>query len=167
MSVVLNAQVKVVRADYADSIHAAALVMLLDAYASDPAGGGEPLTDFAKANLVHELALRPQAYSVLAFDGKAPVGLVNCIEGFSTFACKPLVNVHDVAVLASHRGRGIAELMLAEAERMARERGAVKMTLEVLSGNGGALRLYERIGFAGYQLDPAMGTARFMQKWLS
>jgi ribosomal protein S18 acetylase RimI-like enzyme len=167
MSVVLNAQVKVVRADYADTIHAAALVMLLDAYASDPAGGGEPLTDFAKANLVHELALRPQAYSVLAFDGTAPVGLVNCIEGLSTFACKPLVNVHDVAVLASHRGRGIAELMLAEAERIARERGAVKMTLEVLSGNGGALRLYERIGFAGYQLDPAMGTARFMQKWLS
>ena len=46
---------------------------------------------------------------MLAFDGDAPVGLVNCIEGFSTFACKPLVNVHDVAVLSSHRGRGIAE----------------------------------------------------------
>lgn len=167
MSAALNAQVTIVRADYADTTHAAALVMLLDAYASDAAGGGEPLSAFAKANLVHELALRPQAYSVLAFDGLKPVGLVNCIEGFSTFACKPLVNVHDVAVLASHRGRGIAELMLAEAERIARERGAVKMTLEVLSGNGGALRLYERIGFAGYQLDPAMGTARFMQKWLS
>jgi ribosomal protein S18 acetylase RimI-like enzyme len=56
--------------------------------------------------------------------------------------------------------------MLAEAERLARERGAVKMTLEVLSGNASAKRLYERIGFAGYQLDPAMGTAQFMQKWL-
>ena len=40
------------------------------------------------------------------------------------------------------------------------------MTLEVLSGNHGAVRLYERIGYAGYQLDPAMGTARFLQKWL-
>lgn len=159
--------VAVVRADCANPVHAAALVSLLDAYASDPAGGGEGLSDFAKKNLVRELAARPQAYSVLAFDGAQPVGLVNCIEGFSTFACKPLVNVHDVAVLASHRGRGIAEQMLALAEAIAVERGAVKMTLEVLSGNHGAVRLYERIGFAGYQLDPAMGTARFFQKWLS
>jgi ribosomal protein S18 acetylase RimI-like enzyme len=158
--------VATVRADYADPAHAAALVLLLDAYASDSAGGGEGLSDFAKQNLVRELAARPQAYSVLAFDGVQPVGLVNCIEGFSTFACKPLVNVHDVAVLASHRGRGIAEQMLALAETIAQERGAVKMTLEVLSGNHGAVRLYERIGYAGYQLDPAMGTARFMQKWL-
>ena len=154
------------RADYADARDAAALVMLLDAYASDAAGGGEPLSDHARAHLVSELARRPQAYSVLAFDGDAPVGLVNCIEGFSTFKCKPLVNVHDVAVLASHRGRGIAEQMLAEAERIALARGAVKMTLEVLSGNAPAIKLYRRIGYAGYQLDPAMGTAEFMQKWL-
>ncbi len=154
------------RADYTDPLHQAALVMLLNAYASDPAGGGEPLSDFARAHLVPELAARPQAYSVLAFDGEAPVGLVNCIEGFSTFACRPLVNVHDVAVLASHRGRGIAERMLALAEIIARERGAVKMTLEVLSGNAPAIKLYQRIGYAGYQLDPAMGTAQFFQKLL-
>ena len=162
----MASELRVRRADYADAADAAAIVMLLDAYASDPAGGGEPLSAFARARLVPELARRPQAYSVLAFDGQAPVGLVNCIEGFSTFKCLPLVNVHDVAVLASHRGRGIAEAMLAEAERIARERGACKLTLEVLSGNAPALRLYQRIGFAGYQLDPAMGTATFMQKWL-
>lgn len=154
------------RADYGDVDDAAALVLLLDAYASDPAGGGEPLSSFAKANLVRELAARAQAYSVLAFDGAQPVGLVNCIEGFSTFACRPLVNVHDVAVVASHRGRGVAQEMLREAERIARERGAVKMTLEVLSGNVPAMKLYQRIGFAGYQLDPAMGTAQFLQRWL-
>lgn len=77
-----------------------------------------------------------------------------------------LINVHDVAVLASHRGRGIAALMLAEAERIGRARGAVKMTLEVLSGNAPAMKLYRRIGYEGYQLDPSMGTAQFMQKWL-
>lgn len=154
------------RADYANPSDAAAIVMLLDAYARDPAGGGESLSDFAKANLVRELAARPQAFSILALDGEQPVGLVNCIEGFSTFKCQPLVNVHDVAVLATHRGRGIAEQMLALAETIARERGAVKMTLEVLSGNAPAVKLYQRIGYAGYQLDPAMGTANFLQKWL-
>jgi hypothetical protein len=28
------------------------------------------------------------------------------------------------------------------------------------------MRLYQRIGFANYELDPAMGQAGFMQKWL-
>jgi len=161
--------VRVVRADYANPVHAAAVVMLLDAYASDPMGGGEPLSEFAKANLVPSLASRPQAFSVLAFAGDddgTPVGLVNCIEGFSTFACKPLVNVHDVAVLAGYRGQRIGERMLELVETLARERGACKLTLEVLSGNAGAMRLYQRAGFANYQLDPAMGQAGFMQKWL-
>jgi ribosomal protein S18 acetylase RimI-like enzyme len=162
----MAAALSVRRADYLNARDAAAVVALLDAYASDPAGGAEPLSDFVKENLARELAARPQAYSVLAFDGETPVGLVNCIEGFSSFKCKPLVNVHDVAVLASHRGRGIAEQMLAEAERIAVERGAVKMTLEVLSGNAPARKLYQRIGYAGYQLDPSMGTAEFMQKLL-
>jgi ribosomal protein S18 acetylase RimI-like enzyme len=161
--------IRVVRADYGNPVHAAALVMLLDAYASDPMGGGEGLSDFAKANLVGALAARPHAYSVLAFasnDDSVPVGLVNCIEGLSTFACKPLVNVHDVAVLNGYRGQRIGEQMLALAEQIAVERGACKMTLEVLSGNKGADKLYRRLGFANYELDPAMGQAQFMQKWL-
>ena len=164
MSIVETLQV--VRANYADPVHGAALVGVLDAYARDPMGGAHPLSDFARANLVASLAARPQAYSVLAFAGDVPVGLVNCIEGFSTFACEPLVNVHDVAVLASHRGQGVAEKMLALAEAIARERGACKLTLEVLQGNRSADRLYRRLGFANYELDPAMGQAQFMQKWL-
>ncbi len=162
-----HAPLQILQANYNDTFHAQAIVQLLDAYAQDPAGGGSPLSDFAKAHLVQELAKRPQAFSVLAFEGVTPVGLVNCIEGFSTFACKPLVNVHDVAVVASHRGQRVGEQMLGLAEQIARQRGACKLTLEVLSGNLSAIKLYERIGFAGYQLDPAMGSAQFLQKWLS
>lgn len=157
----------VCRADYQNPCHAQALVRLLDAYAQDPAGGGEPLSEFARTHLVPALAARPQIFSVLAFAGEQAVGLVNCMEGFSTFACRPLVNVHDVAVLPSHRGRRVAEQMLALVETIARERGACKLTLEVLQGNASAMRLYERVGFAGYQLDPAMGRAQFFQKWLA
>ena len=158
--------IKGVRVRYDNPVHAAALVDLLDAYARDPAGGGEPLSDFARDNLIAELAARPFIFSVLAFDGDAPVGLVNAIEGFSTFACRPLVNVHDVVVTASHRGRGIAAQLLAEVEAIARERGACKLTLEVLDGNASARALYRRLGFAAYRLDPAMGHAQFLQKWL-
>lgn len=161
--------IRVCKADYGLDDHAAAVVSLLDAYARDPMGGAEALSDFAKANLIPALAARPQAYSVLAFggtDGQTPVGLVNCIEGFSTFACRPLVNVHDVVVLDGYRGQRVAERMLALTEQIARERGACKLTLEVLQGNAGAIRLYQRVGFANYQLDPAMGHAQFWQKWL-
>ncbi len=154
------------RADYSNPVHARAVVHLLDAYAQDPAGGGKPLSDFAKSNLISALVARPQAFSVLAFDGDKAVGLVNCIEGFSTFACKPLVNIHDVAVLPGYRGRRIGEKMLTLVDEISRERGACKLTLEVLQGNHGAIKLYERVGFAGYQLDPAMGQAQFFQKWL-
>jgi ribosomal protein S18 acetylase RimI-like enzyme len=158
--------ISVVRARYDEPAHAAALIDLLDHYARDPAGGGAPLSDFARGNLVASLAARPFIFSVLAFDGDTPVGLVNAIEGFSTFACKPLVNVHDVVIRDTHRGRGIAAQLFAEVEVIARERGACKLTLEVLSGNDAARTLYQKLGFDDYRLDPAMGEARFMQKWL-
>jgi ribosomal protein S18 acetylase RimI-like enzyme len=161
--------VHVCGADYSRPRHAHVLVEMLDAYAQDPMGGGEPLSEFAKTNLATSLAARNQAFSVLAFeaaDEKTPVGLINCIEGFSTFACKPLVNVHDVVVLPAYRGQRVAERMFALVQSIARERGACKLTLEVLSGNLGAMRLYTRLGFAQYQLDPAAGKAQFYQKWL-
>ncbi|MFH0131342.1 GNAT family N-acetyltransferase [Variovorax sp. VaC1] len=153
-------------ANYRDAAQAAAVVDLLDSYASDPAGGGTPLDATVREQLPAALAARPQAFSVLAFDGDTPVGLINCIEGFSTFACRPLVNVHDVVVLPSHRGQRVAQKMFAEVEREARRRGACKLTLEVLSGNAPALRTYEREGFTSYQLDPAFGHAVFLQKKL-
>jgi len=155
------------QADYTNPQHMRALLDLLDGYARDPMGGAEPLSDFARANLPQALAARPFMFSVLAFDATGlPVGLVNCVEGFSTFACQPLVNVHDVVVLASHRGQGVAAQMLALVDQLARARGACKLTLEVLEGNTPAQKLYLRLGFENYQLDPSMGLAQFMQKWL-
>jgi ribosomal protein S18 acetylase RimI-like enzyme len=158
--------IEIVRARYDEPSHAVALVELLDAYARDPAGGGEALSEFARTNLIAQLTTRPFIFSVLAFEGSAAVGLINAIEGFSTFACRPLVNIHDVVVLPAHRRRGVAAQMFAEVEAIARERGACKLTLEVLSGNRAARTLYEKLGFDDYRLDPGMGHAQFMQKWL-
>ena len=161
--------IHICRVDYADPVHASALVSLLDAYAHDPMGGGAGLSDYAKTHVVAGLASRPQAFSVLAFaqnEDQMPVGLVNCIEGFSTFAAKPLVNVHDVIVLPDWRGRGVAGAMLEAVVQIARDRGACKLTLEVLSGNQKALRTYAKLGFDAYQFDPEAGTAQFLQMWL-
>ena len=153
-------------ADFSNPAHASAIVYLLNEYAKDDMGGGEPLSTFTQANLVKEMAKRPTIHVVLAFiDGK-PAGLINCIEGFSTFACKPLLNIHDVVVLADYRGKGISSLLLKKAEEIANGLGCCKLTLEVLEGNKLAQAAYIANGFAGYQLDPEMGRAMFWQKKL-
>ena len=164
----LNHPIRICRVDYADPLHAHALVGLLDAYAQDPMGGGKGLSDYAKTHVVAGLASRPHAFSLLAFaQDETPIGLVNCIEGFSTFAAKPLVNIHDVIVLPDWRGHGVAGAMLGAVVQIARDRGACKLTLEVLSGNQKALRAYAKLGFDAYQLDPEAGTAQFLQMWLN
>ena len=160
------AQVRVRRADYRAPADRAALVALLDAYARDPMGGGTPLADDVKARLCDELAVLPSAASFIAWIGDEAVGLVNTFEGYSTFKARPLLNVHDIAVLPAQRGRGVGQALLAACEAHARERGCCKLTLEVLSGNQRALRSYQRFGFAPYVLDPAEGNALLMQKWL-
>ena len=154
------------RVDYRQATDAQALVMLLDAYARDPMGGGEDLADEVKARLCSDLAQRPDAASFIAWLDAQPVGLVNCIEGYSTFKARPLMNIHDIAVLPGHRGQGVGQALLAAAQAHALERGCCKLTLEVLTGNAVALRSYERFGFAPYVLDPDAGQASFMQKWL-
>lgn len=158
--------VQICRADYANPVHASALAQLLDGYARDVMGGGAALPPQVLATVASELAKRPHAFSILAFVGGVPAGLVNCFEGFSTFACKPLVNVHDVSVQPEFRGRGIAQAMLREVELIARERGCCKLTLEVLQGNTHAIQLYQKIGFGGYKLVESMGHAVFFQKSL-
>lgn len=158
--------IEIIQADYQNSEHAQALVLLLDLYARDAMGGGHGLSEEVKQNLVAALADRAAAFSVLAFADGRPAGLVNCFEGFSTFACKPLVNVHDVAVAPEFRRQGIAQMMMAQVEQIAQRRGCCKLTLEVLQGNHGAQQMYRKLGYAGYQLDAATGAALFWQKRL-
>lgn len=159
-------ELRVDRVDFADPADAADLVALLDAYARDPMGGGAPLDERVKAALPGRLAAVPSAFSLLArIDGKA-VGLANCFFGFSTFKAMPLVNIHDVIVSRDWRGRGIARALFEAIENIARDAGACKVTLEVLSGNERAKALYASLGYGDYALDPATGTALFWQKRL-
>lgn len=155
-----------IQADYADPKQRVEIPQILNAYASDPMGGGVPLSDFAKGNLVEKLSQLPQAFSVLAYADGAPAGLVNCFEGFSTFACQSLINIHDVVVLEEFRGHGLSQGMLQKVEAIARERGCCKITLEVLSNNTIAQKAYAKFGFAGYELDPTAGQALFWEKAL-
>jgi ribosomal protein S18 acetylase RimI-like enzyme len=162
----MTRSLRIERLDPRDGRDAAALVRLLDEYASSAEGGGTPLAPEAAARLPQALAARPHYVGLLAWDGDAAVGLVNCFEGLSTFKARPLLNIHDIAVTTDLRGQGIGQALLARTEAVARERGCCKMTLEVLEGNVRAAGLYRGAGFAAYELDPAMGRAMFFEKWL-
>lgn len=158
--------VRVVAVDLKNEAISKIWLDLLDHYASDPMGGGEGLSEYARANLVGELQDLPTFHGALAFEGERAVGLINCFAGFSTFAAKPLINIHDVVVHADHRRKGIAQALLEWAEERARALSCCKLTLEILSGNTQAMASYVRAGYAPYELNPAAGQALLMQKLL-
>jgi GNAT superfamily N-acetyltransferase len=152
--------------DLHNLLHTAALIDLLDHYAHDPMGGATGLSGHARANLVDALRSRTDYFGHIAWLDNEAVGLINCFEGFSTFASQPLLNVHDIVVRQGHRGKGIGRALLACAEACAVERGCCKLTLEVLDRNVIAMSAYLAFGFEPYALDPAAGTAVFLQKTL-
>lgn len=159
--------IEIIKADYSSKRHQDEIPVLLDAYAADPMGGGVALDESVKSNLVKELSRLPHAFSVIAYFDGDPAGLVNCFEAFSTFMCRPLVNIHDIVVLEKYRGKGISQKMLEKVEEIALEKGCCKITLEVLGGNEVAKSAYKKFGFSGYALDPKAGTALFWQKLLT
>ncbi|MEB3335921.1 MAG: GNAT family N-acetyltransferase [Leptolyngbyaceae bacterium] len=158
--------IEIIEANLNLPTHAEALVQLMNAYALDLMGGSQGLSDDVKANLPAELTKRESAHVILAFVDGNPAGLIVCFEGFSTFACKPLLNIHDVIVALPYRGRGLSKLLLQKVEEIAVKLGCCKLTLEVLEGNYVAQAAYKAFGFNGYELDPQMGKALFWEKKL-
>jgi ribosomal protein S18 acetylase RimI-like enzyme len=163
MTIDLNS-IEIIEADLSVPEHAHAVIKLMDEYALDPMGGGDGLSNYAKANLIPELAKRKTARVIIAFIDDIPAGLVICLEGFSTFACQPLLNIHDAIVSAHYRGKGLSKLMLQAVEKIAIELGCCKLTLEVLEHNYLAQKAYRSFGFNGYELNPQMGKALFWEK---
>ncbi|MBG7602749.1 MAG: GNAT family N-acetyltransferase, partial [Gammaproteobacteria bacterium] len=91
--------IAIVNADYLKERHAEEIGLLMDSYAADPMGGGKSLTQQVKYNIAKELSKLPYAFSVIGYIDGMAAGLINCFELFSTFSCRPLINIHDVIVL--------------------------------------------------------------------
>ena len=136
-----------IEADLADLAQQRAVVELTDAYAMDPMGSGAPLPDDARGRLIAGLRGHPTTIVFLAYAGEAAVGLATCFLGFSTFAARPLLNIHDLVVRPPARGKGAGRALLEAIERKATALGCCKLTLEVTEQNHTARRVYERAGF--------------------
>lgn len=157
-------ELHIVQADLANPGHRRAIESLTNAYARDDMGGGEELPPEVLARLVSGLQAHPTTVVLLAFLDNQPVGLATCFLGFSTFMARPLLNVHDLAVLPDCRGKGVGAALLRAVERTAAERGCAKVTLEVGDRNLRARTLYEREGFRHASAGSTAGAALFYAK---
>jgi ribosomal protein S18 acetylase RimI-like enzyme len=159
-------EVSVVEADLNDSQHQTAILQLINAYARDPMGDGRDLPGGVRDRLISGLQQHPTTLILLAFDAATPVGVAVCFVGFSTFTARPLINIHDLAVIPDYRGRGIGRLLLEGVEAKGRELGCCKLTLEVREDNHRAQRLYQRFGFGDTSNELGMVRNWFLQKRL-
>jgi len=143
--------IRIDEADLSDATQAAAVVELIDGYARGPGGQSAPLAAGARDAMAAGLRAHPKMTVYLAWDGGDAVGVAVCLEGFSTFAGRPSLNIHDLAVAAQHQGRGIGRALIERVSDDARARGCCKVTLEVHETNENAKRLYRKTGFGPWE----------------
>jgi ribosomal protein S18 acetylase RimI-like enzyme len=159
--------VEIFRADLADPRHAQWIVELTDIYSRDILGNGQPLPAHVLEELVPGLRAQPTTVVFLAATAgpeSVPVGIATCFGGFSTFAARPLINIHDIFVDHAFRNRGIAKRLIQAVEDHARASDCCKLTLEVLENNYPARHVYKKAGFAQAVYQEDAGGALFYAK---
>lgn len=109
-------------------------------------------TPWSKKSILTEVENPIGRYIVIEEDEK-----VVAYGGF--WLVLPEANINNVAVIPSHRGRGISKILMNELIAMAKSEGAKELYLEVRSSNRVAQNLYRSLGFAmiglrsGYYVD--------------
>ena len=156
--------IEILQADLDLPEHQEAVLTLLDAYARDPMGNGKALSNEVRGDLIPGLQRHPTTIIFLAFQNKNAVGIATCFGGFSTFAARPLINIHDFYVIPDLRGQKIGHMILAAVEQKARATGCCKVTLEVQQNNHRARRIYEAAGFSRSVYVEVAGGALFLSK---
>lgn len=162
-----DSEVEIGVADLSQPAHQAAVLAMTDAYAADPMGNDGPLPDEVRERLIVGLRAHPTTVVLLAWAERQPIGIATCFVGFSTFAARPVINVHDLAVVSGYRGRGVGRRLLQAVEAHARKLGCAKLTLEVQESNARARRLYESVGFHQPVYGQSSGPSLFYAKALN
>jgi ribosomal protein S18 acetylase RimI-like enzyme len=157
--------ITIVEANLADQNQVETIIDVLDSYAREPAGGSAAIPADVRERLLTDLHRVDNALVLTALDADGrTVGIAVCFRGYSTFKARPLINIHDLAVLPDQRGRGVGSALIEAVEERGRALGCCKITLEVLDDNHGARRLYESVGFADGGPGEGDTNTMFLQK---
>ena len=142
-------EIQIRLADFSDSTDCDAFLYLLNYYANTPIGGGTSLPSEVMERIVGRWANHAGSFTLLAWDGRNPAGMANCVTSFSTFRAQPRINIHDLVVHADYEGRGIGRSLIEAVINEAKQRHACQVSLEVRADNTRARGLYQRMGFEG------------------
>jgi GNAT superfamily N-acetyltransferase len=93
------------------------------------------------------VARTPESFRSRAAQRVADTTVAVAADGVAGFVMVVDDEVEQVYVSAEHRGSGVAELLLAEAERLVAVAGPRRAWLAVVAGNARARRFYARCGW--------------------
>ena len=114
---------------------------------SIPMGNGGPLPPEVLDRLIPGLKNHPTTLIFLAYKNQQAVGSATCFRGFSTFAARPLINIHDLVVLPDIAEWESDAACWPPSSKKHAKLGCCKVTLEVQENNTKARRTYEQAGF--------------------
>ena len=88
-----------------------------------------------------QLGLSSETENIVILSGEKVIGYISSWYGYEE------MHILSIAVAPEERGGGAAEMLLDEAIRKSREKGCLKVVLEVRVSNCIAIRFYEKHGF--------------------
>ncbi|MCX7303075.1 MAG: GNAT family N-acetyltransferase [Hyphomicrobiales bacterium] len=142
---------------FAADDRAAAVELFLQLNRHEFAITGDRRTDQGGAEFCVEdmvQAVEQGAVALVAEIAGSVVGLLvwaaRSEEDYMAQAARRYGSVQDIVIADAHRGKGIGQALLAQAERLTRDAGMKRLKLTVLSGNDIAVDAYGRFGFRDY-----------------
>jgi GNAT superfamily N-acetyltransferase len=140
----------------ADRDAVVSLIQQLNVFEADLTG--DRLRDHRAASDYHEellqrLAKRDGRVVVADEDGEVIAAMGFVVQTDAAYMVEDVREyavVTDLVVDSRYRGRGIGQMLLNEAERLAREAGLKRLTIAALAANSRAERTYREFGFEPY-----------------
>jgi ribosomal protein S18 acetylase RimI-like enzyme len=101
-----------------------------------------------------KMAVRPDLFLVGIVDDQIVATVMAGYDGHRGW-------LNYLGVLRAFRKRGLARLIISEAERLLRLEGCAKINLQVRTANHGVVEFYRRIG---YSTDDVLGMGKRLEK---
>lgn len=135
-----------------------AVVMLVRAFAREVLSAKKQ-PNIQPVDLISGLNRHPTSVVFLAKRLKEYIGIITAFYGFSTFAARQTINIHDLHVMPDWRRQGVATRLLQAVEEKARRLNCCKLTLEVHDKNAAAQALYRK-----FRIKPCKPPQQFWEK---